>query len=235
MQEPGLIAAYAEALADKLSFDPSLSQRVRQEVEDHLWAAVEADPGGDMPEAERRSIANFGDPQAIAAQLAVAVLARRTRRMGIAVILIIAGVFMVMKARVAWYALTQWALSENMKPVGGMVSLIDGYALLFSVVAGIAGCAYIISCGVPAAFCPAFRKQLRRFLILCTAATVALFISVVSDGVLTVLRLREMELSLQSLIPVLSMAIEIACAGILVAYIRKLTLRTAQTAALLEE
>jgi hypothetical protein len=235
MQEAGLIAAYAELLADKLSFDRPLAERVRQEVEDHLWAAVEADPAGDRREAEQRCIATFGDPRAIAAQLAVAVLARRTRRVGIAVILIIAGVFVAMKARLAWYALTQWALSESMKPVGGIVSLIDGYALLLSAITGIAGCAYIIGCGIPAAFRPAFCKQLRRFLILCMVATAALFVSVVSDGVLTALRLRETELSPQFLIPLLSMAVEITCAGALAVYVRNIALRTAHTAALLEQ
>jgi hypothetical protein len=166
MQEAGLIAAYAELLADKLSFDQSLSQRVRQEVEDHLWAAVEADSSGDMREAERRCIANFGDPHAIAAQLAVAVLAKQTKRVGIAVILIIAGVLTAMKARVAWYALTQWTLSEDMKSVGGIIRSIDGYALLLSAIVGIAGFAYVTSPGIPAAFYPAFRRQLRRFFTL---------------------------------------------------------------------
>ena len=40
MQESGMIAAYAELLAGKLDFNPSLSRRVRQEVQDHLWEAA---------------------------------------------------------------------------------------------------------------------------------------------------------------------------------------------------
>jgi hypothetical protein len=235
MQEAGLIAAYAERLADKLSFDQPLSLRVRQEVEDHLWAAVEANAGGDLQEATRRSIASFGDPQIIAAQFAVALLARQSRKAGIAVILIIAGVFIAMKARVAWYAVTQWVLSEDVRSVGGIVSLVDGYALLLSAIVGIAGFAYIIICDVPTTFSPAYRRQLRRFLILCTAATSALFVSVVSDAVLTVFRLQETEFSAQFLIPVFSMAIEIICAGILVAKLRRITLQTTHAVVLLEE
>ena len=46
MQETGMIAAYAELLAGKLDFNPSLSRRVRQEVQDHLWEAAAADPSG---------------------------------------------------------------------------------------------------------------------------------------------------------------------------------------------
>jgi hypothetical protein len=57
-----VISAYVERLVDKLSFDRSLSRYVRQEVEDHLWEAVAADDLGDTPEAQRRAVANFGDP-----------------------------------------------------------------------------------------------------------------------------------------------------------------------------
>jgi hypothetical protein len=57
-----MISAYLESLAGALSFDRSLSRCVRQEVEDHLWEAVAADPISDRLEAERRAIANFGDP-----------------------------------------------------------------------------------------------------------------------------------------------------------------------------
>ena len=98
-----MISEYIETLVDALSFDRSLSGRVRQEVEDHLWEAVAADPRADGPEAEQRAIANFGDPHAIAAQFAVVSLAKQTRRVSAAIILVIAGVFIAMKARVAWY------------------------------------------------------------------------------------------------------------------------------------
>ena len=40
MRQPSPIADYAAALARELAFDVSLSRRVRQEVEDHLWEAV---------------------------------------------------------------------------------------------------------------------------------------------------------------------------------------------------
>jgi hypothetical protein len=77
MQEPGVISEYVELLADKLSFDRSLSRYVRQEVEDHLWEAVAADDLGNTPEAQRRAVANFGDPDVIAAQFAAVSLARQ--------------------------------------------------------------------------------------------------------------------------------------------------------------
>ena len=120
-----MISQYAELLAAKLRFDRSLSQCVRQEVEDHLREAVAADPAGDTLAAQQRAIANFGDAQSIAAEIAIASLAKQTRTLGVAVILVIAGVFIAMKARIAWYAATQWALSGDMKAVGGFISSIE--------------------------------------------------------------------------------------------------------------
>ena len=106
-----MISDYLDSLVGALSFDRSLSGRVRQEVEDHLREAVAADPMGDEIEAQRRAIANFGDPHVIAGQFAVVSLAQQTRRVGVAIILVVAGVFIAMKARVAWYAMMQCAIS----------------------------------------------------------------------------------------------------------------------------
>ena len=229
MQKTRVISEYLVSLEDALSFDRSLSRCVRQEVEDHLWEVVAADPKGNMLEAERRAIANFGDPHIIAAQFAVVSLAKQTRRLGIAVILVIVGVFIAMKARVA---VMQCEISDDMRAVGGIVALIDRYAFWLSVIVGMMGLVYIGSRRTPAALYPAYQNQLRRFNLLCTAATGALIISVISDGVLTALRLPETGLSADFLIPIFSMAIEIACAGILIFHIRSMTRRTASTAAL---
>lgn len=99
MAGSGVISEYVERLVRALDFDPSLSRRVRREVEDHLWVAVSASPTGDRLEAERRTVTNFGDVHAIAAQFAVASLAKQARRVGFAAILVIAAVFIAMKAR----------------------------------------------------------------------------------------------------------------------------------------
>jgi hypothetical protein len=229
-----MIPDYLELLARELDFDRSLSRRVRQEVEDHLWEAVAADSTGDMLQAQQRAIASFGDARVIAAQFAVVSLAKYTRRAGVAAVLVIASVFMVMKARVAWYAAMQWAIGDDMKAVGGLVVQINRYAFWLSVIAGLGGWAYIRSRRIPAAFHPAYRRQLRRFFLLCTTAAAALVVSVVSDGVLTALQLLGTGLSAESLVPIVSMAIEIACVGILVFNIRGIALRSASTAALLK-
>src|SRR6201999_4384389 len=51
-REPGMIPDYLERLAHELDFDRSLSRRVRQEVEDHLWEAVAADSNGNTLQAQ---------------------------------------------------------------------------------------------------------------------------------------------------------------------------------------
>ena len=228
MAESGVISEYVERIASELAFDPSLSRCVRREVEDHLWEAVSADPAGDRLEAERRAVTNFGDPHAIAAQFAVASLAQHARRVGFAAIVVIAAVFIAMKARLTWYAVMGCA-TDQMGALGEIVVSIDRYAFWLSVLVGIGGWMYIDSRRIPAALTPEYRAQLRRFFLLCLAATGALIASVISDGVLTSFRLVGTRWSLDSLIPVVSMAIEVVCAGGLVVSIRGMTKRTAST------
>lgn len=228
-----MIADYLDRLSHQLSFDRSLARNVRQEVEDHLWEAVAADPTSDRLAAQQRAIANFGDARAIAAQFAVISLARRSRRAGVAAVLVIASVFIAMKARIAWYAATQWAINDDLRAVSAFVVRIDRYAFLLSVMIGLGGLAYIISRKIPAAFDPDYNSQLRRFFLLCRAAAAALVVSVISDGVLTTIQLVGTELPMGFWVPMVSMAIEIACVGILVFHIRGVALRAASTAALL--
>jgi hypothetical protein len=229
-----MIPQYLELLARELDFDRALSRSVRQEVEDHLWEAVASDPAENALDAQRRAIANFGDARVIAAQFAVISLARRSRRAGFAAIVVIAGVYIAMKARIAWYAAMQWAIGDDMRAVTGHVVLIDRYAFLLSVMLGIGGWLYIRSRETPVAFYPAYRAQLRRFFLLCGAAAVALVVSVTSDAVLTALQLRGTALSTMSLVPLLSMAIEIVFVAVLVFHIRGIALRAASTAALMK-
>ncbi len=176
-----MISEYVERLARELDFDPSLSRCVRREVEDHLWEAVAADPEGGGLEAERRAVANFGDPHVIAAQFAVVSLAKHAKRVGVVAVVLIAAVFIAMKARLAWYAVMECPAGE-MGGLGDIVVSIDRYAFWLSVFLGMAGWMYIDSRRVPAAFTQEFRGQLSRFFRLCSAATGALIASVISDG-----------------------------------------------------
>jgi len=228
MEESGIVSEYVDLLTSRLDFDPSLSRCVRREVEDHLWEVVSADPTGDRLEAARRAVSNFGDPHAIAAQFAVVSLARHARRVGMAAMVVIAAVFVAMKARLTWYAVMECS-TDQMGTLGQLVVSIDRYAFWLSILVGIAGWMYIDSRHIPAAFTPEYGTQLRRFFLLCLMATCALIASVISDGVLTSLRLVGTRWSLDSLVPVVSMAIEVLCAGGLVVSVRSMTRRTAST------
>jgi hypothetical protein len=232
MQESRVIPDYVELIARELDFDPSLSRCVRREVEDHLWEAVAANPAADRIEAERRAVADFGDPRAIAAQFAVVSLARRSRRVGGAALVLIAAVFLAMEARLTWYALMNWPTAGGTAALGGIVASIDRLAFWLSVVAGIAGWAYVESRRIPPAVTAEYRRQLRRFGFLCSAATGALLFSVASDGVLTSFRLAGTGWSPGSLVPLLSMVIEIACAGVLVLQLRGMRRRMVSAASL---
>ena len=229
-----MIPEYLDRLARELDFDRSLARCVRQEVEDHLWEAVAAHPAGNGLEAQQRAIANFGDARVIAAEFAVVSLAKRSRRAGLAALLVIVGVFIAMKARIAWYAAAQWAIGDDMRAISGLVISIDRYAFWLAVVIGLGAWIYIRSRAIPVTLHPAYRRQLQRVFLFCSAAATALVISVICDGVLTALQLRGTAWSTEFLVPVFSMAIEIGCVGILIYHIRGVTLRAASTEALLQ-
>jgi len=217
-----VIRQYLEQLARELDFDPALSRQVEREVEDHLWEAVAGDPAADRQEAERRAVAKFGDARALAAQFAVVSVAALARRVGLVSVLLIAAVFIAMKARVAWYGVVAFPLTEEMQALGEIVLSIDRWAFWLAVVAGSAGWMYIHSRRQPRGFTREYRAQLRRFSLLCSAAAAALFVCVAADSVLTSLRLVGAQWSIAFLVPLLSIAIEIACAGILVGSLRAL-------------
>ena len=228
-----MIAAYLEELAGTLRFDPALARRVAREVEDHLQEAIEADSACDRREAERRAVARFGEPRALAVQFAAISLARRTRRVGIAVVLAVVAVLAAMNARVAWYAAMQWTLSEEARPLGAIVLAIDRYAFWIAILIGVGTLLYVGSRCVAAVPDQRYCKRQRRAVLLCAAATGSLVVSVIGDGVLTVLRLGGRELSAHSVVPTVSMAVEIACAAALIVLIAGTMRRARHAEALL--
>jgi hypothetical protein len=225
MRQRSPIADYLDALARELCFDPPLSRRVRKEVEDHLeQAAREAD--SPSPEAERRAIANFGDPRELARQYAASSLLAQTRDVGTIMILALGGIYVAMKGRIAWYALTQWELNEDLKTMNAIGILLDRYAFMLALGLAIIAWGYIGSRRAPAEFHQAYGKELRRCVFLCAAAAGALIMSVITETVLTGLRLSAAQLSVSALVPTLSLATELALAGVLLRQIRT-TLRRA--------
>jgi hypothetical protein len=229
-----VIDAYVDSLLGPLRHDRSLARRLRREVEDHLWEAVAADPSEDSREAQRRAIAGFGDPSLIAAQFAAVSLQKQTRRTGVAIVLIVAAVYITMKARVAWYALTECAIANDIAVVAQFVGSIDRYSFWLSVAIGVGCWAYSNRGRFQSSLGQNHRGLFRRFIFLCTAAAIALVVSVTSDAVLTLLRLPKVDLSLEFLIPILSMLCEILGAGLLVWQIRATAHRAAVARSMLE-
>jgi hypothetical protein len=213
-----MIAAYLEELAGTLRFDPALARRVAREVEDHLHEAIGAHPG-DRQQAEREAVARFGEPRALAVQFAAIALVRRARRVGIAAVLAVVAVLAAMKVRLAWYAAMQWTLSEEARPLGAMVLAVDRTAFWLAIVVGAGTLLYIGTRRVVDASAAACRRQHRRAVFLCAAATASLVVSVTGDAVLTVLLLGGIEPSTQWAVPIVSLAVEIACVGAVIVMI----------------
>jgi len=193
-----MISAYADAIAERLSFDRALSARVRREVEDHLYQAV-AD-GGDAQQA----IARFGDPRALAAQFAAESVGAQVRKLGLTVLLVLGAAFLAMKLRLEWYDFTEWGVCERTAALGTLLAELDRSAFLLASATGLAAFAL---------------KRSGRMLLFWMAAGL-LAASVLCDGFLTAFRFAGWDWSADFLVPLGSMAVETACAGLLVLQIR---------------
>jgi hypothetical protein len=119
----------------------------------------------------------------------------------------------------------QLTMSDDWRAATGIALAIDRYAIWFSVIVGIAGWVYVDSRRVPTALDPAYRRQLRRCFLICATATFALGVTVICDGIVTTFRLLGTELSLDHLIPIVSMAIELGCTGTLAVHLRRMARR----------
>ena len=141
-RERSVISEYLDALQAALHFDRSLARRVCSEFEDHLREALAADPSDNRWEAERRAIAKCGEPRAIAAELSVISLAKRTKKLAIAVVLVLLGVLLAMKGHIAWYAAMQWLIKDDMKPLATTIGAIARNAFWIATFVGAAGWVY---------------------------------------------------------------------------------------------
>lgn len=209
MRQDDAIAEYADRLARRLSFDLTLSNRVRAEVEDHLRQAVD-ELGGASPAHQRQAIANFGDADELARQYAADCLLAQVQQAGITMAIAVIGIFAAMEGRVAWYAFTQWETNPVLKLVSAVALPIDRYAFLLAIAFALAGYGYLATRRTPAHLRADCRKQLGRALVLCSAATSALLVAVAVETALIGCRLATVRPSLAIVVPVLSMIAEIA-------------------------
>jgi len=232
MPQSALVAEYLDALTAELRFDLPLSRRVRQEAEDHLLDAIGDDAGGDPSEAARLAIGRFGDPRKIARQYAPLSLLQQARRVGGIVILAIAAILLLMKGRGALYDLLQWRLNADWLGISTVGAAIDRYAFQMSLVVSVFGWLYIASRRVSPTLHSGYQLQLRRCLLLSAAAASLLIGSVVLDTILSGLRLVGAGISLAAVIPMASVAIEVALAGVIIVQLRNVFQRKALVSAL---
>jgi hypothetical protein len=233
MPQRAPVADYLDALTRDLCFDRSLAHRVCQEVEDHLWEATRAN-GDTSIEAQARAVMSLGEARAIASQYAALSLLRQARRSGAIMVLASGALYIAMKGRVAWYGLMQWALSDTLRPVGKVVLAIDRAAYILAFLLGVVGWAYISSRRVSPRFDTACRSQMKWSLRLAIAAACPMVVSVIADGAVTALRLLEERPPVSIfLIPLISIAIEVAFAAVLVIAIGKTLHNTLRASSLL--
>ena len=232
MQPSGIVADYLDALTHELRFDLDLARRVRGEVEDHLLEAIDDERGHDAGEAARRAIARFGDPREIARQYAPLSLLRQARRIGGTLIVAIAAILVLMKGRGAVYEQLQWRLNTDWPGISTILLAIDRYAFQAAMVVGVLGWIYIASRRVSPTPHSAYQRQLKRCLLLPLAAASLLTGAVTLDAILGGLRLFDARISLAALVPLLSLAIEIALVGVIARQFHNAIQRTTLVAAL---
>jgi hypothetical protein len=221
MPQRAPIADYLETLTRELSFDRSLAHRVRLEVEDHLWEATTVS-GDTSTEAQARAVMSFGEAREVAGQYAALSLLRQARRSGAIIVLASGAIYIAMMGRVAWYGLMQWALSDTLRAAGKMVLAIDRAAYVLAFMFGAVGWAYISSRRVSPRFDAACRSQLNWSFRLALASACPMAVSVIADATVTALRLlNERPPPSVFLIPLLSIAIEVGFAAVLVIVIGK--------------
>jgi hypothetical protein len=225
MLQSSVVADYLDILGRELGYDPLLSRRVRLEVEDHLWEAATNEPG-DSAEAQRRAVEKFGDPREIARQYAALSIFSQIRRVAVIIVLALAGIFLSMKGRGAWYSLMHWGFSDQTQFIGAIGLSVTRYAFMLALAIGLVGCAYIGSRRVPTTLHRAYCEQMRHSTTFCVLAGYALLTSVAADVILTTLHLLETKFSAAALIPVLLAGVEIALLGLLFLNIRVAIRRT---------
>lgn len=234
MLPSGPVTDYLAVLARDLRFDPALSRRVRGEVEDHLWQAVDV-RGARSVENQLRAILSFGDPRELARGYLTASLLTQTRCAGAAMIFAAAAIYLAMKARVAWYDWMRWEPNSDFAAVSAIALQIDRYATMLATIAALIACAYIATRRAPARINTSYRKQLNRCIVLCSASAGALSVCVATEVVLTGVRLLGMQWCAAAVIPAVSLVVEIASVFGVVFSIHATIRRKALAASLLQD
>ena len=219
MRQSCPIASYLEAVERGLGFDSTLSCRVLAEMEDHLWSATEA-IGTPSHENQRRAIANFGDASELARQYLTASLLTQLRQTGAVMLAALIGIFIAMKARVAWYVFVDWPSGEGWSAVRAAGLSLDRYGFVLAIALAAACLVYVGTRRAPHRFQASYGKELNRCVRLCCGVAAALAFSIGTEMVLTGIRLFETQWSVASCVPIVSLAVEAIAAILFVLQIR---------------
>lgn len=174
----GLIDDYLAVLDRRLGFDRALSARVRAEVEDHLREAAEASA---LPpdEAERRAVCRFGDADEIARRFAADALSAQANRTWLALAAAAGAGFLAMRLR-------RMMLDGGAFDAAPVAALIDRYAFIAAITAGIAGWLVLH-----------LRPQISRFRLAGAAGTISfalLTTSIAAGALVAIMANRQFEL-----------------------------------------
>ena len=227
-----LTNAYLDTLTQELSFDPALARRMRAEAEDHIREAIACDPMGATLESERRAIARFGAARDIAAQCAIPSLLKQVRHAGASVTLIAVGVLIAMKSRLAWYGAAIVSDDPVLDNLRAIILSVDRYAFWCALLIAVYGWTHIGFVRASRETSLVLRKRLRQSLTMCSAAAVAVVITVASDTILTALKLFPAGQSAAIFFPSLTIGLEAALAIVLVLRLRITVQRLASSARL---
>jgi hypothetical protein len=229
-----LISEYLDRLTRELSFDPSLARRMREEAENHLQETIASDPMGATTEAERRAIDRFGAARDIAAQYAIPSLSRQAKNTGAAATLIVIGVLVAMQSRLAMYGTTRPISGDapQLESIRAILGSVDRFSFWCALLIALCGWAYICIARKSNATTAAWRNRLQHSLSLCTAATVAVVVTVAADAALAAIRLFPAGWSASIFFPFLTIMLEATLAVILVIQIRVVMRRLASSARL---
>ncbi len=133
----------------------------------------------------------------------------------------------MMKASLAWYALVQWTIADDARAVAAIVLSVNRYAFWVAVLIGLGSLFHVGRRTAPARLHGEYRSHLRRATLLFSAATVALAVSVTGDLILMALRVK---LTLNSIVPIGSVAVEIGSVAFLIVMIARASRLMARTA-----
>ncbi|MBV8839601.1 MAG: hypothetical protein JO000_23960 [Alphaproteobacteria bacterium] len=208
MRRPEPIADYLDALARELAFDPPLCRRVCHELEDHLGEMLEAEGGEPTAAGTVRAIERLGSPRAIAEQYRALSLLTRMRASALMLVVAVAGIFLAMKARIAWYGITEWDASAQLQAINAIALPVDRYAFLAATFGALAGWLYAATLPAPATCRADALVALKRCGLLLRIATIFITGAVGIELVLSLYRFADAGLSSALILPAVTIMLE---------------------------